>query len=214
MNMRNYIMALAIVAMPVLSKPVVMINKTGIELAFGDITKQADVQAVVNAAKPELTGGAGVDGAMHKAAGPELLKYILDTIPADNKGERCPTGQARVTPGFKLKAACVVHAVGPRGNNPHRKKLLSDAYASILNAKDPKTNTVFSSLALPMISTGIYGYPREEATEIAIAQVVRHALNNPDMDRKIRFVFFDDENGKESFALYKKILSKPIITRE
>src|SRR5579862_6077331 len=86
------------------------IKNATIELVFGDITQQ-DVQAVVNAAKPELTGGGGVDGAMHRAAGPALVQHILKTIPADENGERCPTGQARVTPGFNLKAPYIIHTV-------------------------------------------------------------------------------------------------------
>ena len=130
----------------------------------GDIT-QAPVDAIVNAANPSLLGGGGVDGAIHRAAGPQLLK-ACQALEANN-GIRCPTGQARITTAGKLKALHVIHTVGPRYHiDPKPEQLLSLAYKNSL-----KLAQLYHcrSIAFPAISCGVYGYPIDEAAKIAIS---------------------------------------------
>ncbi len=202
-----------------------------VQLMFGDIAEQADVDAIVNAANPQLSDGLGVTGAIWKAAGPQLDEYIEKNVPVDKDGERLKTGLARWTSGFKLKAGRIIHAVGPRGDNPNRQELLKSVYRAIFDlyfsegwdklvrtcavyhGGDPKKKAqlgyrVYKTIAIPMISTGIYGYPREEATQIAVNEVVAWAKANPNKEVTVRFVFFDDENGRASFELYKKLFGQ------
>ena len=133
-----------------------------IDVVRGDIT-ELDVDAIVNAANSGLRGGGGVDGAIHRAAGPELLQACR-AIGA------CPTGEVRVTPGFRLKATHVIHAVGPvwNGGNKGEPALLASAYrAALLAAEELGARDV----AFPAISTGVYGYPLDSATTIAVETV-------------------------------------------
>ena len=135
---------------------------TDIEIIQGDITK-LKVDAIVNAANCSLLGGGGVDGAIHRAAGPELLKAC---IPLNG----CETGQAKITPGFKLPAKFVIHTPGPvyRDGLHGESALLESCYKSCLDlAEENNCETV----AFPAISTGVYGYPWEAATEIAVKTV-------------------------------------------
>ncbi len=127
---------------------------------LADITT-LDVDAVVTAANDRLAGGGGVDGAVHRAAGPELLA-------ACRRIGGCPTGDARITPGFRLKARHVIHAVGPiwRGGGQGEAALLAGAYRASLARLREAGGT---SIAFPAISTGIYGYPLAEATRIAVS---------------------------------------------
>jgi O-acetyl-ADP-ribose deacetylase (regulator of RNase III) len=131
-----------------------------IEVCTGDITR-LDVEAIVNAANPSLLGGGGVDGAIHLAAGPQLREF--------NSGlGGCPTGEARISPGFRLRAQYVISTVGPvwHGGDQGEPELLKNAYRHSLElALD---NSV-RSIAFPAISTGVYGYPLIPATEIAIS---------------------------------------------
>ena len=129
-------------------------------MVLGDITAQ-DVDAVVNAANSALAGGGGVDGAIHAAAGPELAR-------ACRKLGGCPTGDVRVTPGFGLMARWVIHAVGPvyRGGTRGEAGLLASCYRRALEVAD---ELGARTVAFPAISTGIYGYPRDEACGIAVA---------------------------------------------
>lgn len=154
-----------------------------------DIT-DLDVDAIVNAANTTLLGGGGVDGAIHRAAGPELLE-------ACKKLGGCPTGEARITPGFRLKAKWVIHAVGPvwHGGAHGEPKLLESCYRNAFDlAKEAKAR----SIAFPNISTGAYGYPKEEAARIALK--VMHVY---DKDfRSIVACCFDAENA----AIYRKLL--------
>jgi O-acetyl-ADP-ribose deacetylase (regulator of RNase III) len=156
---------------------------------LADITT-LDVDAVVTAANERLAGGGGVDGAVHRAAGPELLAACRRT-------GGCPTGEARITPGFRLKARHVIHAVGPvwRGGGQGEAALLAGAYSASLARLREIGGT---SIAFPAISTGIYGYPLDEATRIAVS-TCREA--GPDLD--VTFACFDDR----ALALYEKELA-------
>jgi O-acetyl-ADP-ribose deacetylase (regulator of RNase III) len=155
-----------------------------IELVKGDITNLL-VDAIVNAANNSLLGGSGVDGAIHRAAGPELLAECR-TIGG------CTTGGAKITKGYKLPAKYVIHAVGPvwrGGENDERMKLKSAYENSLLLAID---NNV-KSIAFPNISTGIYNFPKREAAEIAI-NTVREVLDKNNYSIEVTFVCFDQEN--------------------
>jgi O-acetyl-ADP-ribose deacetylase (regulator of RNase III) len=147
-----------------------------------DITTLA-VDAIVNAANESLAPGGGVCGAIHRAAGPELA------IACARIGH-CPTGEARITPGFRLPARCVIHAVGPvwRGGASGEAALLAGAYRSSLRLADEHG---VRSLAFPAISTGIYGYPLEAATEVAVA-TVREVLAAGSSVHEVVFACFSD----------------------
>ncbi len=164
-----------------------------IELIKGDITK-LPVDAIVNAANNSLLGGGGVDGAIHRTAGPELLQ-------ATSKLNGCATGDAKITPGFKLPAKYVIHTVGPiwRGGNHGEKELLASAYRRSLEVA---VENGIKSIAFPNISTGIYGFPKDLAAQIAIEEVKKFLEKYPQIE-KIYFVAFDDEN----YQIYKKLLS-------
>jgi O-acetyl-ADP-ribose deacetylase (regulator of RNase III) len=127
------------------------------------------VDAIVNAANEQLAPGGGVCGAIHRAAGPALARACADERP-------CPTGEARLTPGFELPAKFVIHAVGPvwRGGSAGERELLASAYRSSLAVAEK--NGV-RSIAFPAISTGIYGFPLQQATDIAVATVRTHAAS-------------------------------------
>ncbi len=145
-------------------------DTTELVLQRGDITR-VSVDAIVNAANSSLLGGGGVDGAIHGAAGPELLKACR-SLPLSH-GVRCPTGEARITPGFELPASWVIHTVGPvyhREQNPAA--LLERSHAACMVLANERE---LSSIAFPAISCGVYGYPLRQAAEIAIATVRRHA---------------------------------------
>ena len=155
-------------------------GRTVIEAVQGDITRQ-DVDAIVNAANTSLLGGGGVDGAIHRAAGRELLE-------ACRKIGGCPTGEARITPGFQLVARHVIHTVGPRWRDGKRREaeLLRGCYErSLVLAVEHQ----LASIAFPSISTGAYGYPIEEAARIAVDAVRDHAAS-PTTLGLIRFVCF------------------------
>ncbi len=135
-------------------------------LERGDLTR-SQVDAIVNAANPAMLGGGGVDGAIHRAAGRRLLEACRK-VPADSLGVRCPTGEARITPGFDLPARFVIHTVGPvyRRDGPRAPALLASAHRSSLRlARDSGLKTI----AFPAISCGAYGYPFEEAAAVAIS---------------------------------------------
>jgi len=166
---------------------------TKITLIKGDITEQK-VEVIVNAANKTLLVGGGVDGAIHRAAGPKLLAEC-------KKLNGCQTGEVKITKGYNLPAKFVIHAVGPiyGKENGREKELLSSCYKnSLILAKKHK----IKSIAFPAISTGVYGYPKKEATEIAVA-TVKNFVENDNWFDEIRFVVFSDE----SFEIYKEILS-------
>ncbi|HEY9464947.1 MAG TPA: O-acetyl-ADP-ribose deacetylase [Vicinamibacterales bacterium] len=155
----------------------------------GDITK-LDVDAIVNAANTGLLGGGGVDGAIHRAAGPDLLAACR-AIPEVRPGVRCPTGEARLTPGFRLKARYVIHAVGPiwNGGEFHEPELLASCYRSSLILARAHG---LRSIAFPAISCGIYGYPLDLAAMIAVREV-RGFLDSAAMPTEVMLVAFGHE---------------------
>jgi O-acetyl-ADP-ribose deacetylase (regulator of RNase III) len=154
-----------------------------IEIRQGDITKLA-VDAIVNAANSSLLGGGGVDGAIHRAAGPELVKECRTLA-------GCPTGEARITKGYNLAARHVIHTVGPvYSGKPRDKTLLTGCYQNSL--KLAAENNVHS-LAFPAISCGVYGYPIEEACKIAVETTCNLLRNNLTIE-KVVFMLFSPMN--------------------
>jgi len=164
-----------------------------IEVIQGDIT-QLDVDAIVNAANESLLGGGGVDGAIHRAAGPDLLEEC-------RKIGGCPTGEARITMGYNLQAKFVIHTVGPiwRGGYKDEIDNLRNAY---LNSLKLATSKNIETIAFPNISTGVYGFPKKSAAEIAV-NAVRSHLDKNKFPKKVVFVCFDEEN----YEIYREKLS-------
>jgi O-acetyl-ADP-ribose deacetylase (regulator of RNase III) len=174
-----------------------------IELVRGDITRQ-DVDVIVNAANSSLLGGGGVDGAIHRAAGPDLLEECK-RIAARRRhisGGPCPAGDAVVTGAGKLPCKKVIHTVGPiwRGGGQGEAELLASCYrTSLLLARDNGLKTV----AFPNISTGVYAYPKDKAAAAAVEAVKKTLEETPEIE-KVVFVCFDEEN----FMLYEGLLGK------
>ncbi|TWU58708.1 O-acetyl-ADP-ribose deacetylase [Rubripirellula tenax] len=160
-----------------------------IEVQRGDITK-LDVDAIVNAANERMLGGGGVDGAIHRAAGPELLAACR-VFPETKPGVRCPTGAARVTSGFRLPARYVIHTVGPvwNGGIHSERDLLASCYRQSLWLAEA---VGAASIAFPAISCGIYGFPIVEAAEISV-RTIRLAAESHTAIRSAVLVAFDDE---------------------
>ena len=131
-----------------------------------------DIDAIVNAANERMLGGGGVDGAIHRAAGSRLLEACR-AIPEVRPGVRCPTGEARITPGFDLQARFVIHTVGPvwQGGQAGEDQLLASCYRSSLELAEAHA---VRSIAFPAISCGVYGFPVQRASSIAVQEVRRH----------------------------------------
>ena len=168
-------------------------NDPRIELYGGDITR-LDVDAIVNAANSGLAPGGGVCGAIHRAAGPELARECAGL-------GGCPTGEARITKGYRLAAKHVIHAVGPvwQGGDREEPALLSACYR---NSLDLARDQGLRSIAFPAISTGIYGFPLEAATGIAVETVQDWLAGHPDFEKVIFAVF-----GTEAETAYRKALA-------
>ncbi len=168
------------------------IGKAVLELSQGDITEQ-DTDAIVNAANRSLLGGGGVDGAIHRAAGPQLLAECR-TLGG------CETGDAKITKGYKLKAHHVIHTVGPIYYSAGKKapEQLASCYRRSLEVA---SENKLRSVAFPSISTGAYGYPLEEAASIALKTVIDYLKGHPDI-QLVRFVLF----GQEAYQAYEKAL--------
>ncbi len=153
-----------------------------IEIVEADITR-LQLDAIVNAAQPSLLGGGGVDGAIHAAAGPELLDACLK-LPQTEPGVRCPTGQARITPGFRLPARHVIHTVGPiwHGGSRGEPERLANCYRNALRLA---ADWDLDSIAFPAISCGVYGYPLAAAARIAVDAIRLHQSTQKRPDRVV-----------------------------
>lgn len=160
----------------------------------GDITK-IESEAVVNAANETLLGGGGVDGAIHRAAGPALLDHC-------RKLGGCKTGRAKITPGFKMKAKYIIHTVGPvwSGGDKGEACLLADCYENCLLLADENK---IKKIAFPAISTGVYGYPKNAAAETAVYAVLKFSGEHF-FPEEVVFVCFSEEDLK----IYLDVLSK------
>jgi len=170
----------------------VTVGKSKLELVQGDITQQ-DTEAIVNAANPSLLGGGGVDGAIHRAGGPQILEEC-------RKIGGCPPGEARITTGGRLKAKYVIHTVGPiyQGGAKGEAQILASAYRSSLELASQHG---IKSVAFPSISTGAYGYPIELAAPIALRTAMEYLQSHPEIEL-VRFVLF----GRSAYEAYERAL--------
>src|SRR3990170_3561220 len=170
----------------------VKINNSILELVEGDIT-QEETEAIVNAANSGLRGGGGVDGAIHRAGGPQIMEEC-------RKIGGCPTGNAVITSGGLLKARYVIHAVGPiyNGGEKGEPELLASAYQNSL--KRASENKI-RSISFPSLSTGAYGYPFDEAAPVALKTVIEYLKVHEDIGQ-VRFVLF----GAEAYRVYEAAL--------
>jgi O-acetyl-ADP-ribose deacetylase len=162
-----------------------IVGKTKLALIQGDITQQ-QTDAIVNAANSSLLGGGGVDGAIHQAGGPAILEECKKIVV---KIGRLPAGQAVMTPGGKLRAKYVIHTVGPvwQGGNKDESKILASAYQESLKLA---VNKELQSISFPSISTGVYGYPVEQAAQVALGTIKEFLLQNTKL-KEVVFVLFD-----------------------
>jgi O-acetyl-ADP-ribose deacetylase (regulator of RNase III) len=175
----------------------IKISGTTLSFIKGDIAHE-ETDAIVNAANSRLAGGGGVDGAIHKAGGPKIMEEC-------RKIGGCPTGSAVITTGGNLKAKYVIHTVGPiyKDGKHNEAKLLSSAYKSSLALA---VKNGIKSLAFPSISTGAYGYPINEAAEIALKTIMDFIKTHKELSL-VRFVLFSDRD----FEVYKKMLERLTI---
>ncbi|MBB5395864.1 O-acetyl-ADP-ribose deacetylase [Mucilaginibacter sp. AK015] len=165
-------------------------------LRQGDITKLA-VDAIVNAANSSLMGGGGVDGAIHRAGGKQILEECVNIV---NRQGGCKTGNAVITTGGKLPAKYVIHTVGPvwGGGKRGEETLLANCY---VNSLAIAVNNNVNTIAFPNISTGVYRFPKDKAAEIAVKTVNEFLYGNEEI-REVMFICFDDEN----YRIYQKLL--------
>ncbi len=172
----------------------VQLGASVLELVEGDITQQ-DTEAIVNAANTSLLGGGGVDGAIHRAGGPQILEEC-------RKIGGCPTGEARITTGGRLRARWVIHTVGPvyRDGKHGEAELLASAYRNSLRLASEQG---IQSLAFPSISTGAYGYPMADAARIALRTAIGYLKDHPEVTR-VRFVLF----GSAALRAYEAVLDE------
>jgi O-acetyl-ADP-ribose deacetylase (regulator of RNase III) len=168
-------------------------NGTRLALVTGSIA-QLDVDAIVNAANSSLLGGGGVDGAIHRAAGPEMV-FECRLLGG------CRTGEAKITRGYRLPARHVIHTVGPvwRGGEHGEAELLASCYLASLRLAEARG---LRTIAFPAISTGIYGYPRDKAAEVALRTVTKFLADAADRFETISFVCFDEATA----AAYRRVM--------
>jgi O-acetyl-ADP-ribose deacetylase (regulator of RNase III) len=166
-----------------------------IRIVEGDLTEQV-VDAIVNAANRTLLGGGGVDGAIHRAAGPRLLEECRGL-------GGCPTGEAKITRGYDLPAAWVIHTVGPiwRGGSYGEDDLLASCYRNALTLARERS---LKSIAFPSISTGAYGFPIERAAVIALRETTRALIDHPETLERIVFVCY----GRSDFLRYQEAAAR------
>jgi O-acetyl-ADP-ribose deacetylase (regulator of RNase III) len=178
-----------------------------VEGVVGDITRQ-DVDAIVNAANEALAGGGGVDGAIHAAAGPELLAACR-RLPEVAPGVRCPTGDARITPGFRLRARHVIHTVGPvwHGGQQGEPALLASCYR---RAIELAAEHRLATLAFPAISTGIFGYPLEAASAVAVESLGSALAKAPSVARVALVAFSEPTARALRDALAARLAPSPV----
>jgi len=172
--------------------------QNNIILVQGDITQQ-DADAIVNAANSSLMGGGGVDGAIHKAGGPQILAECKEIVARQG---RCPTGQAVITSGGNLKAKYVIHTVGPiwHGGGQNERELLQNAYFNTLTVGAEHAD--IKTIAFPSISTGAHRFPIQQAASIALTTVKDFLTQNPHYD-EVRFVLFSTSDREQ----YQTVLS-------
>jgi O-acetyl-ADP-ribose deacetylase (regulator of RNase III) len=176
----------------------VLVGESKLELVQGDITQQ-DTEAIVNAANSSLLGGGGVDGAIHRAGGPQILDEC-------RRIGGCPPGEARITSGGKLKAIYVIHTVGPiyYGGRSGEAQTLASAYRNSLALASQHG---IKSLAFPSVSTGAYGYPIELAAPIALRTVMDYLQTHPEV-KLVRFVLY----GQSAYDAYERALEDLALT--
>jgi len=193
---------------------IVLDGKSGsvnVSFEIGDITKlvfqDPKHAAIVNAAKPSLLGGGGVDGAIHKAAGPGLLAEC-QKIKQVSLGVRCPTGEARITGGHNLGSVKIIHTAGPDIRpklvpNDDEKKLLGNCYRNVLDVAEQNKIT---QVAFVSISTGIFGYPLKEAVSVAAQVICDYFKDNESLLKTVRFIFLD----QDTLDVYAQAFSRVI----
>jgi len=174
---------------------------TILKTILGDITEVSDVDAIVNAANNSLLGGGGVDGAIHRAAGPDLLEECRSL-------HGCETGEAKITKAYQLPVGYVIHTVGPvwQGGSEHEEELLANCYYNCLKLAEEKGIT---SIAFPSISTGVYHFPVQLAAKIAVHTVVRFLNEEEHHIKLVEWVLFDRKTemlySKEVDSAYDKL---------
>ncbi|MFR2144184.1 MAG: O-acetyl-ADP-ribose deacetylase [Faecalimonas sp.] len=172
------------------------LSATELRMIKGDITKQSDVEAIVNAANTSLLGGGGVDGAIHRAAGRQLLEEC-------RKLNGCKTGEAKLTGAYKLPCKYIIHTVGPiwRGGNQDEEKFLAECYSNSLQIA---VDQGIRSVAFPSISTGVYSFPKEKAAMIAVRTVNDFIEENSGSLDLVEWILFDEE----TLNIYKDALNQ------